>query len=234
VSSEAKSVLQLENLPRAEVATDPKAVSAPRTRPRVAGTARDEFMRLAHQVFLAGRTVARTVIFCGAESGVGCSWVCSRTAEALVELTTSEICIVDANLRAPSLHTHFGIERSPGFADYFTQPGDARSFSKVVEDGRLSVLPAGTAGIEPRAIFQSSAFRARLTQLKAAFPYVLIDAGPGSLYLGAAQFAPTADGAILVVGTSSTRREEALRVTQTLQIVNMPILGAVLNQGSLP
>src|SRR5271157_2495648 len=73
----------------------------------------DYFMKWAPEVFLLPAQPVRTVIFCGASGGVGCTSVCMKTAEALARLTTESVCVVDANFRSPSLHNAFGVNRAP-------------------------------------------------------------------------------------------------------------------------
>jgi len=42
------------------------------------------------------------------------------------------------------------------------------------------------------------------------------------------------DGVVLVLEANSTRREVALRVTESLKAMNIPVLGAVLNNRTFP
>jgi Mrp family chromosome partitioning ATPase len=187
----------------------------------------DQFMKMAPEVFLSASQPVRTVIFCGATGGVGCSSVCMKAAEALARLTTESVCLVDANFRAPSLHSAFGISRAPGFSDYLTQAGHARSFATPANNKNLWLLPTGNPVANPESLFTSASFRARLSQIAAEFRFVLIDSGAGR---ESAQLAPVASGAILVIDSERTRREEAHRVKRILMAVRLPLLGVVVNR----
>jgi len=64
---------------------------------------RDELGKLVQRVFLQREPEAfRSVLFCGTEPGNGCSWTCARAAEILASQVRASVCVVDANLRAPS------------------------------------------------------------------------------------------------------------------------------------
>lgn len=187
----------------------------------------DQFMRIAQQVFLSRMQPVQTIVFCGASAGVGCTWACLKIAEALARMTTDPICLVDANLRAPSLHTSFGVGRAPGFSDFLTQTGNARFFATAPNVKNLWLLPAGNRVPNPESLFVTGNFLARVAQLTEEFRFVLIDSGTGP---DPANFATTANGAILVVDAKTTRRDEAQRVKRNLQAVHLPLLGVVVNR----
>jgi len=189
----------------------------------------DQFMKIAPQIFLSPAQAVRTALFCGAAGGVGCTSVCLKTAEALARLTTESICVVDANFRVPSLHNIFKLDRAPGFSDFLTQAGLARSFAKLVNAKNLWLLPAGHRVANIDSLFASATFRARLAQIATEFRFVLIDAGVGQ---ESAQFAQAASGAILVIDSDKTRRDEARRVKRLLQAVRLPLLGVVINRAN--
>jgi len=194
---------------------------------RALGLSRGELLRLAHQLFAAS-DAPRSIVFCGAQADDSCGWVCAGTAEVLADLTMRPICVVDANFAAPSLHSYFGVDRSPGLSDLMVESGPLKDFAKPVRGERLWVMPCGSPLREPGALCYASAFRFRMEELRTQFDFVLFNGGPGLDYPGAAQFAPAADGAVLVVKSNSTRREEAIRVKQTLAAANLAMLGAVL------
>jgi Mrp family chromosome partitioning ATPase len=69
----------------------------------------DEIMKLVQRVFILPETSAApgAVAFAGVDKGDGCSYVCARASEVLAEQVAGTVCVVDANLRNPSLHEHF-------------------------------------------------------------------------------------------------------------------------------
>jgi Mrp family chromosome partitioning ATPase len=74
----------------------------------------------------------------------------------------------------------------------------------------------------------------RIAELRSAFDYVLIDAPPLNSYADAMVFGRLADGVVLVLEANATRREAAVRVTESLKATRIPVLGAVLNKRTFP
>jgi len=212
---------------RSEDGEEMPAADSARRGQRTGGLPRGELLRLAHQLF-AVSDAPRSIVFCSAEEDESCGWVCAGTAEALAGLTTRPICVVDANFAAPSVHVYFAIDKSPGLSNLLVEAGSLKDFAKPVRGEHLWAMPCGRALPEPAVLCFSDAFRSRMEELRTEFDFVLINGGRGQDYPGAAQFAPAADGAVLIVKANSTRREEAIRVKQTLAAVNLAMLGAVL------
>src|SRR5260370_10284926 len=65
----------------------------------------EEVTKLVQRLFLlSGTESPRAVVFVGTEPGNGCSWMCARAAEVLAGQIARPVCLVDSNLRQPSLH----------------------------------------------------------------------------------------------------------------------------------
>src|SRR6266550_4721465 len=89
---------------------------------------RDQITRLVQRLFLMPGSY-KAVVFSAIDAGNGCSWMTVRCAELLASQTNASVCIVDANLRAPSLHTHFGTPNHRGLTDAIVQGGKLRDFA---------------------------------------------------------------------------------------------------------
>src|SRR2546423_13414080 len=99
-------------------ATPPAPGKIERSALRMEALGREEEIKLVQTVFLLpGQDAPRSVVFCGIEEGDGSSSVCARAGEILSAQMPGSVCVVDANLRSPSLHEYFGLGGAPGFAD---------------------------------------------------------------------------------------------------------------------
>jgi Mrp family chromosome partitioning ATPase len=76
--------------------------------------------------------------------------------------------------------------------------------------------------------------RSRLTELRAAFDYVLVDAAPMNASNDAIILGGLSDGVVLMLKANTSRRETARKAVQELQSANVRTLGAVLNQRTFP
>ncbi len=225
-------------------ASAPAAVSGPAldrsprhlTTPVLDAMAREEVTKLVQRVFLLPRngTAPGAVVFCGVESGQGSSWICSRAAVALARQGTGKVCLVDANLRSPSLHQHFSADNWHGLADVLRGDRSLRDLAQPVPGGNLWLVSSGsiTSDLYPR--LGSEGMRKCLLELRTQFSYVLIDAPPASLHGDAALLGKLSDGVVLVVEANSTRRETTRQVKETFEAGKVRLLGTVLNQRTLP
>ena len=196
----------------------------------------DQIARLVQSVFLlpGAARVPQAVAFCGIDAGVGCSWVCARAAEVLAEQVPGRVCIVDANLRSASLHGHFRVERNAGFSDAMKDGRPIREFARPVRSGDLWLLTAGAVKTEPNGALNPARLRARFSELRAEFDWLLLDTPAMSRYADAVLLGQLTDGVILVVGSNSTRRETARSAKRSFEAAGVPMLGAVLNKRTFP
>jgi protein-tyrosine kinase len=195
-----------------------------------------EILKLVRRVFvLPGAAQAPEVVaFCGIENGAGCSWVCARASEVLADQIPGRVCVIDANLRSPSLHEHFRMEKGAGFVDAMKESGPISEFARPTWISKLWLMTSGAAGIGPNCALSPARLRSRFAQLRSEFDYLLIDAPPMSFPADAALVGQLTDGVVLVVGSSSTRREPARIGKESLEAAGVPVLGAVLNRRTYP
>ncbi len=222
---------------RASSTATPNVHDAGTSRPRDRIALIDsEINKLVRQVFALhdDQRAAKAVIFCGINRGDGCSWVCARASEALAEQTPGRVCIVDANLRWPSLHEHFRVEKGAGLADAMKNATPIGTFARQAWSSHLWFVSAGSNDGDPNGALKAASLRARLSQLRAEFDYVLVDAPPIGSCGDGTLLGQLTDGVVLVVGCNSTRRETARAAKEGLEAAGVPILGTVLNKRTYP
>lgn len=198
--------------------------------------AKDEVVKLVQRIFiLPGDTKAPgAVAFCGIGRGDGCSWVCAHAGEVLADQVAGNVCLVDANLRSPSLHDYFDLANVPGFADAAKDPRPMRDFARRASGKNLWLISAGTVGREPNGALNPVRLQTRMAELRGEFEYVLIDTPPLSAFNDAILVGQATDGIVLVVGSHSTRRQSARMAKESLDSAGVKMFGAVLNQRTFP
>lgn len=196
----------------------------------------DEIAKLVQRVFILPGP-ARTpgaVAICGVEQGVGCSWICAHAGESLAAQVPGTVCIVDGNLRGPSLHKYFSMSASGGLIDAMKEQWPITNFTRQADKQNLWVLTAGEPGNGQNGLLNPARLHARFSELRTQFDYVVIDTPPMAESSDGMLLAQAADGAILVVGSLSTRREAARAVKQSFDAANVSVLGVVLNKRTYP
>jgi protein-tyrosine kinase len=197
--------------------------------------AQEEALKLVQSVFLSpGGAAPRVLVFAGVDSGNGCSAICTRTGKVLASQRLGTVCLVDANLRTPSLPEHFGVGNHFGLTDSLSNPGAIRDFTKVIGPDNLSLLSCGSLATESPCLLNSETMRLRVAELRRGFNYVLIDSPALNSYADGVALGQLADGLVLVLEANATRREAASKVTENLRAAQIKILAAVLNKRTYP
>ncbi|SRR6266567_373817 len=196
---------------------------------------KEEVAKLVQRVFLLpGAKASHFVVFSGTEAGNGCSWICSRAAEILASQVTGSVCVVDANLRSPTLNRYFEVENHHGLSDSLITPDPVASFISPLDYRNLSLLSCGGAAANWQMLLNSDRMRSRITELRAQFDYVLIDAPPLNLGNEAVLMGRVVDGLVMVLKANSSRRESVRKAMHDLEDARVPVLGAVLNHRNYP
>jgi len=169
----------------------------------------------------------KTVLISSAVPAEGKTIVATNLAHALVRQQGCRVLLLDADLRAPRIHTLLGAPSNPGLADYLQ--GGASEFEVIqrgFEDG-FFFTPAGTHVTHPSELISSARMKEFLERVKPAFDWIIIDSSPVLPVADATVLGGLADGVLLVVRASSTPSESCQKAVREFQ--ESQILGVVLN-----
>jgi len=195
----------------------------------------EQINALVQQVFLApGASAPRAVVFASTEPGTGCTWVTAHVAQVLANRVAGTVCVVDANLRNPSLHEQFNLDNQTGISDALVQLDPIRTFARQVNSPNLWLISSGSAAAGAVPLVASDRMRLRITELRSEFDFVLIDSFAMNVANDAISLGTYADGVVLVLKANASRREAALQAKKDLESRNAKVLGAVLNQRKFP
>lgn len=169
----------------------------------------------------------QTVLISSAIPAEGKTVVAANLAHALVRQEGCRVLLIDADLRAPRVHTLLGAPSNPGLADYLQ--GGASEFEAIQighEEG-LFFMPAGTHVTHPSELISSSRMKEFMEGVKPEFDWIIIDSSPVLPVADATVLGGLSDGVLLVVRASSTPSETARKACREFQ--DSHILGVVLN-----
>jgi Mrp family chromosome partitioning ATPase len=220
---------------RTAAGAKPAVVPGSERRGRGKDLRREEILKLIQSVFLTGDPCApRLVVFSGVERGNGCSWVCARAGEALAARIEGKVCLVDANLHAPSLHRFFGVDHGSDLTDALLQAGPVEQFARPIRGGNLWLLSGRPVPSEVAGVVSPERLRNRFLELCLGFSYVLLDTPPVNESADALMFGKMADGMVLVLAAHATHRDAARKAKERLEAAEVRLLGAVLNKRTYP
>ena len=199
------------------------------------GSALEETVKFVQRVFVFPKSLApRAVVFSSVDQDNSQNEICSRAGQVLATQVSRSVCLVDANLRMPSLHRLLGPGSFPGLADATVKSGQIKDLAVRIAGGNLWLVPAGAPAAEADEPAASDRLRSRMSELDKEFDYILIDAPPVHSSADAVLLGQMADGIILVVEANSTRREAARIAKETLENAKVRLLGTILNNRTFP
>jgi protein-tyrosine kinase len=172
----------------------------------------------------------KTILFSGIIHGDGASTTAINFATTLERNCRLKVLLVEANLKAPSLHAAFRIEPERGLSDLMSNGNKPDFYIKKVKPGNLSVVTAGSRLTGAANIFESDRFSEFLTSVRLVFDYIILDGPPIPSFSDAKVLCPKVDGVVLVIEAGKTREQAAVWAKKELEEAGGKVLGVVLNK----
>jgi len=159
----------------------------------------------------------------------GKSTSCANLAISLAQAGL-KVILVEGDLRRPQISDYMGIESAVGLTSVLIGRAElADAIQPWGGDGRLFVLPCGPIPPNPAELLGSQGMADLLKRMESSADIVLIDTPPLLPVTDAAVLAALADGAMLVVRSGRTRRDQVTASVAALSAVGARLLGVVLS-----
>lgn len=143
--------------------------------------------------------------------------------------TGKRVCLVDADLRRPSLHHAFGLDNEHGFSTLMSGEDEVAAVVQPTPQDGLFILPSGPRPPNPAEILGSESCTTALDKLNAAFDLVIIDSPPVVAVTDAVVLSEHVDGVIMVVKSFKVARDLVLQAKRQLTDVDARLIGVILN-----
>ncbi|MDD2903292.1 MAG: polysaccharide biosynthesis tyrosine autokinase [Syntrophales bacterium] len=143
-----------------------------------------------------------------------------------------QVLLVDADLRRPTLHQLFQVEREPGLSNFLVGDTDELPLMETPVPG-LFLVTCGHIPPNPSELLHSERMQEFLSRAQERFSRVVIDSPPLMSVTDAAILATLVEGALLVVKAETVPRKAAMEAKNDLLEVQAPLLGAILNDVNL-
>ena len=179
--------------------------------------------------FLAVDNPPRLIVVTSTSPGEGKTTTAINIALALAE-ADHNVALIDGDLRRPRLAPHLGMVGSVGLSNVLSGAAGLDDVLQKTKFPRLSLLASGPIPPNPSELLGSMATKKLLSELRTQFDYVIIDSAPLLAVTDSAILATEADGAIMVVRSGITKRDQVAHAIGMLRDVGAPVLGAVLSQ----
>lgn len=171
----------------------------------------------------------RTLLVTSAQSAEGKTTSSVNLAASLAS-AGGKVCILDADLRRPSVGKYFSLEDNlPGLVEVITGQATIDEVSRDDVVQRITVIPSGKIPPNPAELLGSREMVQIIDELASKYDYVLIDSPPILPVTDSVILSRYVDGVIMVVKGSSTPRKVAKDAKERLLSVGARMLGVILN-----
>jgi capsular exopolysaccharide synthesis family protein len=190
----------------------------------------EEYHRMKYKILSSNHDRAmKAILFCSSGPGEGNSTVLTDFALTLAS-EGDRVLLVDANLRTPSLHRVFQLERENGLTELALGKSSLEDVMKKAPFDNLWVITSGTPHSNPFSILENRGIDSHVEQMKARADWVLFDSAPANSYMDSIALAGKVDGVVMVLQSEKTRWEVAQFIKERLESGNGNILGVILNK----
>jgi capsular exopolysaccharide synthesis family protein len=191
----------------------------------------EEFRSLRTRVAAILDQRHKVILVTSSLPGEGKTTVSATLARSLAQMEWRTL-LIDSDLRKPSQHTLFGIDRAPGFTELLQGQLREEDTITLTDNVHLDVLTAGSPSQGPAELLHAAATPALLKSLASRYDYVVIDSPPLTSITDTLLLSGYADGILFVVSGKVSPRELVKAGREQLQ--DRPVLGVVLNGISTP
>lgn len=177
--------------------------------------------------FLSVDSPPRLIVVTSSVPNEGKTVTAINVALALAE-ADHNVLLIDGDMRRPSVSRNLDMVNAVGFSTVLSSAAPLDDVLQASKFPRLTVLAAGAIPPNPSELLGSLAAKNLLAEVRERFDYVIIDTPPLLAVTDGAILAAEADGALLLVHTGSTKRDQLAHSVEILRDVGASLLGSVL------
>ncbi|AQP46181.1 hypothetical protein RPIT_13945 [Tessaracoccus flavus] len=178
--------------------------------------------------FVSVDNPAKSIVITSSNEGEGKSTLAANIAAMFADAGEPTV-LIDADLRRPVQAERLGLDGAVGLSQVLAGTIKLSDAMQATDHKHLQVLPAGRIPPNPAEMVGSSRMRSLIEHLSKAH-MVIIDAPPLLPVTDATLLSASADGAVVVVQSGTTRREQLEVAAHKLRQVDGNLLGVVLNK----
>ena len=172
------------------------------------------------------------LVVSSAAPGEGKSFVSSHLAMSLAAVD-QRVCLIDADLRRPRLHTMFDRQRAPGLSDVLLGRRTTAEVLRPVGAQGLVIVSSGLPTAKAAELLSYQSFRTFIEELRSDFDWIIIDSPPIMAVADAAVLSRDATAVLFVTSAEQTSLEAAEAALNELGAAGARLLGAVLNRAPI-
>jgi protein-tyrosine kinase len=188
----------------------------------------EEFRTLRSRLYqIREKIQLKNVMITSALPKEGKSFVSANLAQVMVRQHGRRALVIDADLRNPGMHRHFGAPQTPGLTEYLL--GECDEFAALQRGPmeNLFFMPAGRVAGSAPELLSNGRLKLLLQRLEPLFDWIIIDTSPVIPVSDSTLVANFCDGILMVVRSNVTPSDMARRARE--EFPDKLLLGVVLN-----
>ena len=191
----------------------------------------EEFRTLRNRLYqIREKMPLKRLLVTSALPKEGKSFVAANLAQVMVRQHGRRALVIDADLRNPGMHRHFGAVQSPGLAEYLLAECDEFAALQRGPMENLFFMPAGRAVPSAPELLANGRLKLFLQRVEPLFDWIIMDTSPVIPVSDATLVAGCCDGILMVVRSNATPSDLARRARE--EFPDKLLLGVVLNGAS--
>jgi capsular exopolysaccharide synthesis family protein len=171
----------------------------------------------------------RVIVVTSCLAKEGKSTTVSNLAQVFAE-GGSSVVVIDTDLRRPSLHRVFGVDKRSGLTSALAEEHLNGHGIYQTTEPNLSVMASGPLPPNPADVLSSGRMKSMMRKLVSEREIVLLDSPPILSVADASVLTSMADGVVLVVDLARTKRRDLERARDSINAVGGNLLGIVVNR----
>ncbi len=160
--------------------------------------------------------------------GDGKSTLSANLAVALAQ-SGRRVLLIDADFRRPRIEKIFGLERDVGMVQVVAGKAELEDALYKSPVPNLTILPGGKKPSNPAELLSSARFAHLVDVLREKFDLIIIDTPPVLAVSDPSVVASVVDGVVVTMRLRRNIKPLATRTLNTLEAVDAPLLGIVVN-----
>jgi len=171
----------------------------------------------------------RSIVVTSATAGEGKTTTAANFAVIAAQVGTS-VCLIDADLRRPSLHRIFGLSNTAGLTTALVQGRPLAELAQATRVPHLFVLPTGPLPANPAELVGSRRMRSFVEAASEKFELIVLDTPPVLAASDAVALSAQCDGVVFVIRSGTVPNEAVRHAVEQIHAVKGRILGVLLNR----
>jgi capsular exopolysaccharide synthesis family protein len=187
-----------------------------------------EFRRLLHKLRIGTpESTTKSLMVTSALLSEGKSTISTFLALTAALHKEFRTLLIDADLRRPSIHRYFAVDRGRGLSDVLISGKPVADCVRKTQVSTLDLLVAGPATSSAAEVFDADRIGRLTEEMKFYYDLIILDTPPILPVSDPMLLAPKIDTVLMVIKAGSTKREVVERAINIMG--QMRLAGVVLN-----